>query len=332
MREAGVTRRTSPLAGLKVPVREVEDMPMKETNQKYATMEKSRSFEDLRKLRLKALLRDLVREEGRMEAAELLGINYKTLVRAIESDDLSNRMSDALERLLLTGGVPEMARQGERIDDLERGMQGLGGRVDALEQEMRSGFDKVLAAVEGRAGVLREESVQATRRSDRPTASAGGRQPRQGGRATSAEALLSRQGKTGDRPDPLVLTEEPLPDDEEFHGPAWPLIAEWRELRAIHPNQGRGLSWLVDEEHLMEVEVALIEDHGFTLPPEREALRGLARRSQLTWRKRLYSTRGGRVSGGNGGAGYAASSPLGCGGSSSQGAAVRVRHEDRECG
>ena len=84
---------------------------MKAAKEKYTTMEKSRGVEDLRELRLRALLRDLVREEGRMEAAELLGVNYKTLVRAIESDDLSNRMSDALERLLLTGGVPEVARQ-----------------------------------------------------------------------------------------------------------------------------------------------------------------------------------------------------------------------------
>ena len=88
-----------------------------------------------------------------MEAAELLGVNYKTLARTIESGDLSKRMSDALERLMIAGGVPAEARQRERIDDLERGMQGLDGRVEALEKEMRSGFEKVMAAVEGRAGV-----------------------------------------------------------------------------------------------------------------------------------------------------------------------------------
>ena len=272
-------------------------MQMKETNQKYTTMEKSRGVEDLRRLRLRALLRDLVREEGRMEAAELLGVNYKTLVRAIESDDLSNRMSDALERLLLTGGVPEMARQAERIDDLERGMQGLGGRVEALEKEMRSGFDKVLATVEGRAGVLREESVQATRESERPTAQAEAHESTQGGgNASARDAVRLKPQSKIRRDDPLVLTEAPEPDDEEFYGHVWPLIVEWRELRSIHPNQGRGLSWLVEEERLMEVEVALIEDHGFTLPPEKEALRGLARRSQLTWRKKaLYDTRRARI-------------------------------------
>ena len=270
---------------------------MNKANERYTTMEKSGSVEDLRKLRLRALLRDLVREEGRMEAAELLGVNYKTLARTIESGDLSRRMSDALERLMLTGGVPEVARQGERIDDLERGMQGLDGRVEALEKEMRGGFEKVMAAVEGEIRTLPKESVRETQVSDRSAVQAEVRQRRQeGGQATPAEAMLSRQRKTNNRPDPLVLTEEPLPDDEEFYGPAWPLIVEWRELRAGHPNQGKGLSWLVEEERLMEVEVALIEDHGFTLPPEKEALRGLARRSQLTWRKKAFhDTRRARV-------------------------------------
>ena len=272
-------------------------MQMKETNQKYTTMEKSRSVEDLRRLRLRALLRDLVREEGRMEAAELLGVNYKTLVRAIESDDLSNRMSDALERLLLTGGVPEMARQAERIDDLERGMQGLGERVEALEKEMRSGFEKVLATVESEARVLPKEGARETQETDLSAVEPEVRQSRQGGGNITLpeEARLQPRTKRR-RDDPLVLTEAPEPDDEEFYGHVWPLIVEWRELRSIHTNQGKGLSWLVEEERLMEVEVALIEDHGYTLPPEKEALRGLARRSQLTWRKKaLYDTRRARV-------------------------------------
>ena len=263
---------------------------MNESNERYTTMEKSGSVEDLRQLRLRALLRDLVREEGRMEAAELLGVNYKTLARTIESGDLSKRMSDALERLMIAGGVPAEARQRERIDDLERGMQGLDGRVEALEKEMRSGFEKVMAAVEGRAGVPREEGVQATRESERPTHQPEVRQlGQEGGQATPAEVVLSRQRKTNNRPDPLLLTEEPLPDDEEFYGAVWPLIVEWRELRSIHTNHGKGLSWLIEEERLMEVEVALIEDHGFTLPPEKEALRGLARRSQLTWRRKAFN-------------------------------------------
>ena len=98
------------------------------------------------------------------------------------------------------------------------------------------------------------------------------------------------------RDEPLVLAEMPEPDDEEFYGPVWPVIAEWRTLRSGHPNHGNGLSWLLDEERLMEVEVALLEEHGFTLPPEREELRGFARSGQLDWRKRaLQDARRARI-------------------------------------
>ena len=94
---------------------------------------------------------------------------------------------------------------------------------------------------------------------------------------------------------PELATREPA-DDEAAFGPAWPLIVEWRGLKDSHPNQGKGLSWLVAEERLMEVEVALLEEHGLTLPPETQPLRGLERGSQLNWRRAaLYDTRRARV-------------------------------------
>ena len=72
-------------------------------NEKYVTGEKSGSLESLRHLRLMALLRELIRDEGRMEAAEMLGVNYKTLAKTVDTGILSRRMSHALERLLLSG-------------------------------------------------------------------------------------------------------------------------------------------------------------------------------------------------------------------------------------
>ena len=261
------------------------------------TIEESRSVEDVHELRLMALLRDLVREKKVRGAADALGVDPRTLASSLVRRRLSKRMSDALERLLLTGGVPEMARQGERIDDLERGMQGLGGRVEALEKEMRSGFEDLRTTVENEVNALREEWNQAMPESDRPAVQAEAHESTQGGgNASARDAVRLKPQSKIRRDDPLVLTEAPEPDDEEFYGAVWPLIAEWRELRASHPNAGKGLSWLVEEERLMEVEVSLIEDHGFTLPPEREALRGLAIRSQLTWRRKaLYDTRRARI-------------------------------------
>ena len=70
--------------------------------QKYVSGDKSRSVESLRHLRLMALLKELEKVEGRMEAAAMLGVNYKTLAKAIDTGELSRRMSHALERLLLS--------------------------------------------------------------------------------------------------------------------------------------------------------------------------------------------------------------------------------------
>ena len=75
-------------------------------------------------------------------------------------------------------------------------------------------------------------------------------------------------------------------------GNAWPLIVEWRGLKDSHPNDGRGLDWLTDHVRLLEVELALLEEHGMTLPPETYPLRGFERDGQTSWRRTaLYDTR-----------------------------------------
>ena len=60
---------------------------------------------------------------------------------------------------------------------------------------------------------------------------------------------------------PDLATREPAEDDEEVFGDAWPLIVEWRELKDAHPIEGKGLEWLADEQRLLEVELALLEQH-----------------------------------------------------------------------
>ena len=91
---------------------------------------------------------------------------------------------------------------------------------------------------------------------------------------------------------PDLVTLEPAEDDEEVFGDAWALIVEWRELKGAHPNDGRGLAWLAEEERLRVVELALLEDHGMTLPPEKRPLRGFDRDGQINWRRTaLFDTR-----------------------------------------
>ena len=231
--------------------------------------------EKLRRLRLSGFLRELVRAEGRMEAAEMLGVNYKTLVRAEESGEITGRMGDALERLLGTGDDPEEARLRKRMEDMEDGMK-------ALHKELRDGLAEVRASVPGRAeaqGRARtHEGEGAAPVSDRP--------------APPVPGLRSKRPFAVRRLDPEIVTKEPADDDAEVYGAAWPLVEEWRGLRAGHPHQGRSLSWLVTEERLLGLELAMLEEHGLTLPPEKQPLRGFGRKGQTSWRRKaLYDTR-----------------------------------------
>ena len=94
-----------------------------------------------------------------------------------------------------------------------------------------------------------------------------------GGGAQSAQEAVGAVGKPKGRTSlrreyPELVTLEPADDDEQVFGPAWPLIVEWRGLKDTHPNQGSSLSWLVTEERCLSVELALLEEHGMTLPPE----------------------------------------------------------------
>ena len=100
--------------------------------ERAVAMEKTRSLENLHELRLMALLLDVIREKGRMEAADLLGVNYKTLARAVETGSLSPRMSHALDRLLLSRESKAMAAQQERITALEGGWRAWNRRSRAV--------------------------------------------------------------------------------------------------------------------------------------------------------------------------------------------------------
>ena len=234
--------------------------------------------EKLRRIRLSGFLRELVREEGKMEAAELLGVNYKTLARAEETGKITGRMGDALERLLGTGDDPEVAKLRERVDALE-------GGVEALAKELRDGLGEIRAAVAGSAESQGQDHAQDGDHDD-------GAGRSETGAAPPVAGLRPRQPFTERRLDPEIVTEEPAEDDQEVYGDAWPLVEEWRKLRADHPHRGKSLSWLTTEERLLVLELAMLEEHGLTLPPEKQPLRGFGRKGQTTHRwKALADTR-----------------------------------------
>ena len=251
---------------------------------KKGVIEKSRSVRDMHHLRLMSLLQELERDHGRRKTAEILGVDRRTLDDSLNEGVLTRRIRKALEKALQSGVGSAAAEQRDRNDRLEDRLKDLEGLVEELGGEMRVGR----RASEDAIRAVREELAQGLRKMERTLAemNASG-----GGQGDGKEPETRTRGKksTLRREYPDLVTLEPAVDDEEVFGETWPLVAQWRDLKAAHPNEGRGLTWLLAEERLMEVELALLEEHGLTLPPARFPLRGFDRDGQTNWRRTALS-------------------------------------------
>ncbi|MXY98637.1 MAG: hypothetical protein F4Z29_13065 [Gemmatimonadetes bacterium] len=225
------------------------------------------NLESLHNVRLTALLHDLMKE-GKLEAAQLLGVNHKTLTAALDSGVLTPRLSDALEKVLLSREMEAFGTVRERVDELvgrvesveEQGKNIPGEIEEAVKGEVERRMVEWIRAMEGAASQEANESTDAVDEEDSP--------PRKLFRTTSSS----------------VVTINPQPGDEEVFGEAWPLVDEWRRLRESHPFNGKGLAWLEDEERLRELEIELIGERGLTVPPDTDPWDSLSRRTQVRWR------------------------------------------------
>ncbi|MCY4364810.1 MAG: hypothetical protein OXE17_01075 [Chloroflexi bacterium] len=229
-------------------------------------------------LRLMTLLQELVRDKGYHGAARVLEIDRKTIAESARTGELTRRVRQALERALQDGVGSAAARQRERNDRLEERLEWLEQDHEALGREAR----RRLAAVEGQVGGPPGNDGESAGQTGAGAVQANAG-PSQAWSSEGNKTLPSRPLPRREYPD--LATLEPANDDEEVFGAAWPLIVEWRELKDSHPNRGRGLAWLEDEQRLLELELALLEEHGLTLPPEQRPLRGFARSGQISWRR-----------------------------------------------
>ena len=189
--------------------------------------------EKLRRLRLSEFLRDLVRQEGKMEAAEQLGVNHKTLTRAEESGEITGRMGDALELLLRRADDAEVAHLRETVSVLEE-------RVAALEVETETPpATDVEDEHEGNGAVIKDGGEDQVQEEDGEGDGTGGPET---GAAPRVVRLRPTNPDTLQPFDPEIVTVQPADDDVEVYGPAWPLVEEWRKLRVGHSTQGKSLS------------------------------------------------------------------------------------------
>ena len=203
-------------------------------------------------MRLMALLDELVRDKGARKAAADLDVDHRTLAASLESGRLTRRMRVALDRALLAGGGSPAREQQARNDELAERLERVEERVEVVGQDAGQG----LAAVQDEVEALRNEQGQALQR---------------------VESRLAKvEGGGGDAKE----------EEGESAGDAWALVQEWRGLKETHPSRGRGLEWLRQQQRLLEMELALLEEHGLTLPPETYPLRGLDRGAQVNWRQK----------------------------------------------
>ena len=260
-------------------------------------MERSRNVEDLHHLRLMALLHELVRERDLKGAAEALGLDPRTLSASMDRGALSGLAQVALERWLLAEGDREAAQARDEVRELAGRVDGVEQRVDGLADEVGKAVVEVQQVAEeaggNDAGARAQELQRLERRMDRVEAAgrvgiglAGGPQATAAGRGPVNPRLALAASP---RRYPDLVTRDPDAGDEEVFGDAWPLVAEWRALWKDHPDRGRGVRWLETEARILELELAMLEEQGLTLPPETEPLRGLERNAQLGWRRRALA-------------------------------------------
>ena len=223
--------------------------------------ESSRSLDSLRHMRLMALLRDMIDDGGKVKAAKALGVNYRTVSKAVRSGTLTDRMADALERHLLLGGGSAAAQQQDRVDALVE-------RVDAMEKELRGGLE----AVVGEVKAFREEHAGSMRHVERRLV-----RLEAGGHGSVTPSPTGADGESGPkrryvrpRTYPQLVTLEAEPDEELVYGDATPVIVEWREARAEFLKTlktGATLDRTEVQEPMLELEIAIVGEHGLTLPP-----------------------------------------------------------------
>ena len=232
------------------------------------------SVEDAYELRLTALLHQLAGKLVHKGAARTLGLDHRTVATSVR-EGLSRRVREALERALVD-------RDGDARDRLEEEFGEFRERFETLAQELRDGLGAVQGQVETlgqqQAGRMRHIEGRLTRVEVGTVGATSG--------ATVSTGRTAGAGPAARRRYPSLVTVDPAGDDAQVFGDAWPLVEEWRRLWHGHAPQGKGLAWVSRRERILALEVSMLEDHGLTLPPETEPLRGLDRGAQLNWRRK----------------------------------------------
>ena len=229
------------------------------------------------------LLDALVESRGKVAAAEVLGVNYRTMTNCYDSRRVSRRMRRALQEFRDAGGVAIEVGGGDDVST-DSQVEALGKRAAELEEENRELRELVeaqaiqLEALQGQISRLEEEEHSA------------GDAERVGVYEVDGQRLPPSRGAG-----PLnagVVTLETQPDEEDAFGPAAPLVAEWRSLRNPAARLGSRVERARTAVRRWELEVELLRDFLLTLPPETEPLDDSRRADHIRWRQEALTEAG----------------------------------------
>ena len=233
--------------------------------------------------RLLASLREMVDSVGPVKAADALGVTYRTVTRAIETNTLTRRMEDALKLRQFEAGGAMAEPVTRRLDALERRQDELEAGLLLLAREVGAQSAKVA----GDSGELRD-ALPARDPEDEPEGP-GERKPDATPAAAGApQAVIGRTRRVGRLPlgHPEVVTLEPVPDEEFDYAEAAPLVVEWRQARAAFLSHGSSrVERARGGVRMCELEILLIGDHELTLPPSTYPWDESRRRDALYWGK-----------------------------------------------
>ena len=251
-------------------------------------LDAGRSVEDVHGVRLMALLQQLVRERDLKRAAEELGVDARTLATSMRRGRLSGHTRVALDRLLLADSVAAVEQLSEQVQAQVQRVDGLEERIAAAEASPDV-LERAGAALDSAVAALREEHAGAVRGLGRRLMRV--EAALQGGSTASPAAEGDRPRKTAyRRAHPRVVTAEPELGEEDVYGEAGPLVVEWRRARDAWKAAQGGLARVAAEERMRELEVALIGEHGLTLPPNVDPWDGLTMKNRL-WGRRMELNR-----------------------------------------
>lgn len=255
--------------------------------------------------RLGGLLQDLLASRGRFRTAQLLGVSERTLQRAEAEGRLTEQLCRALERY--EAGLLESAAQSadgvdavDAVDavDTAQELARLRRRLDKLErvqQAVSDGLPEVpnlpeapdaLARLEASVGELERRVAALEQGGD---GGDGGRPAGLAGASVQAGSASVRAAPHRRYPDypnyPELVMVEAEPEEERFYGAAMETITQWRQARLrreeVATPMGSALERLRADERLLELELALVGEHGLTLPPADRPWDGIRRQSEL---------------------------------------------------